>query len=178
MLRTAKDWRKNPLSITENSHRLGSFFMLLALAAFSLNWLWEMVQMSAYAEMAESSWRETALLCARASLGDVAMTFGIYGLGALAAGRLRWGMEGKWNVYAAAALLGAVFAAAFEWKALSSGRWSYTSQMPIVAVLGVGLWPLFQLVLLVPVSFTIAVWWAGRPSSDLAPDSTDGDGRK
>ena len=68
---------------------LWSFFAALTLSAFGLNWLWEMFQMPAYIEMVERSWAEAALPCAFAALGDVAMTFAIYGFGCLAAGLLR-----------------------------------------------------------------------------------------
>ena len=46
----------------------------LVLAAFGLNWLWEMVQMPAYVQMAGRSWTEATLPCALASLGDVPWT--------------------------------------------------------------------------------------------------------
>ena len=164
-------------SPTELSRRLWPFFTTLVLSAFGLNWLWEMTQMSAYNEMAGSTWSEAAVPCALASLGDVAMTLAIYGIGALAAGRLGWGMEGRWNVYAASALLGGVLAAAFEWYSLASGRWSYGGLMPVVPVLGVGLWPLLQLVLLVPASLAVAACCGRgsfRPFQSWRPERTGG----
>jgi hypothetical protein len=139
-----------------------SFFAALLLTAFGLNWLWEMAQMPAYNELAGKPWQETALPCAAASLGDVAITLAVYGLGALAAGRWRWGMMRSWNVYAAAALLGGLFAAASEWYSLRAGLWSYNAHMPVVPVLGVGLWPLLQLTLLVPAALWVAARWAAR----------------
>ena len=144
----------------ESSRPLWSFFAALVVAAFGLNWPWEMAQMPAYAEMAGRPWLETAPRCASAALGDVALTLAAYGLGALAAGCWRWGLAGSWNVYAATALLGEVLAAAFEWRSLASGRWSYAPPMPVVPALGVGLWPLLQLILLSPLSLAVAVWWA------------------
>lgn len=154
--------------IHDTSHR--AFFAALVASAFGLNWVWEMAQMPAFAEMTGRSWLETALPCARAALGDVAMTLGIYGLGSLAAGRWRWGMERRWNVYLTGALLGGVFASAFEWYSLASERWTYNEQMPIVPILGVGLWPQLQLMLLVPFSWAIATWWSneGAPSERLS----------
>ena len=83
----------------QNSRSMWSFFAVLVFSAFALNWPWEMLQMPAFVEMAGRSWAETALPCARAAVGDVAMTLGIYGLGALAARNWRWGLEGRWNVY-------------------------------------------------------------------------------
>lgn len=138
---------------------LRTFIVTLVIASFSFNWLWEMIQMGAYVEMAGLAWSETILRCAFAALGDLGMTLAIYGLGCLAAGQWRWGMGGGWNIYLTGALLGAIFNVAFEWKSQHSGRWSYNERMPIVPVLEVGLWPLAQLTLLVPICFTIAAWW-------------------
>lgn len=140
---------------------LKTFFAAFIVVAFFLNWLWEYVQMPAYAAPARS-WSSTALAHVVPSLGDVAITLGIYGIAALAAGRVDWAASGKWNVYAAAALLGGASATAYEWKALGAGWWSYSELMPVVPFLGVGLWPLLQLTLLVPAALWFAGWWAGR----------------
>jgi len=136
-----------------------SFFAALTLVAFVFNWLWEMAQMGAYTEMASVPWTATLLTCTWASVGDVVFTFVIYGIGALAAGQVSWGITGRWNVLAAAATMGGVVATAIEWKAQISGRWSYTEQMPIVPMLGVGLWPFSQLVIITPTAFWTASWW-------------------
>jgi len=131
-----------------------------------------MVQMPAYVEMAGRSWSETAFPCTLAALGDVAVTLGVYGLGALAAGNWRWGVQGRWNIYLTGALLGGLVATALECRFLASGRWSYNERMPVVPLLGVGLWPLLQLVVLVPISWAIAAWWTARVS-----DPSDAGGR-
>lgn len=145
------------------------YLAALAVSSFGLNWPWEMVQMPAYAEMAGRSWWETVPRCTAASVGDVALTLGVYAVGALAAGRLSWGAAGTWNVYAAAARLGAVFAAAVEWRSLSLGHWSSTARMPTVPVVGVGLWPFLQLTLLVPAALAAASWWAGGRGRQAPP---------
>lgn len=75
--------------------------------------------MPAYREMAGRPWSDTLELCTIATLGDVLFTVLIYGVGALAAGDVRWGISGKWNVYATAALLGAAVASVVEWRALN-----------------------------------------------------------
>jgi hypothetical protein len=142
---------------------------VLALAAFAFNWHWEMLQMPAYAEMAGRPWRATLTTCTWAALGDVGTTLAIFGVGALAARKLRWGIPGRWNVYLAAGLMAGACAIAIEWRALALGRWSYTEQMPIVPVLDVGLWPLLQLTLLVPGAMAMVAWWAARRASRKAP---------
>jgi hypothetical protein len=141
----------------ETSRPAWLFFAVLGVAAFGLNWLWEIVQMPAY-EPPARAWTSTALTHVVPSLGDVALTFAAYGVCALAAGRGR--LAGAWNEYAAASLLGGACAVAYEWKALASGWWSYSNRMPVVPFLGVGLWPLLQLTVLVPVAFWLASRWA------------------
>jgi hypothetical protein len=121
-----------------------------------MNWIWEMVQMPTYIEMAGHTWRETALTCTVAALGDVAMTLTICGLGSVAAADVCWGIRGNWNVYVTTALLGGLCAAAFEWFAQSTGRWTYSDNMALVPGLKLGLWPWLQLTLLTPLSFWTA----------------------
>ena len=145
--------------------RLGRFFATTLLASFVLNEIWEMAQMSAYLETAGHSWTSTLALCTRAAVGDVGIILGIYAAGALAAGDLGWGMRGRWNIYATVAVLGLAYAALVEHAALAAGRWSYTERMPVVSVLGAGLWPLLQMTLLPPLTFLFARWWAGRSAT-------------
>ena len=132
------------------------FFGALALVAFVVNWFWEMAQMRAYTEMASAAWTVTLIPCTWATLGDVVFTFIIYGIGALAAGQISWGMTQRWHVLASAAIMGGMIATAIEWRAQISGRWSYTEAMPVVPMLGVGLWPLLQLTITVPAAFWLA----------------------
>lgn len=141
--------------------RFLTFLGVMTLAAFVLNWIWEMTQMEAYEGMAERSWSETAGRCTTAALGDVAITLGIYAIGATAAGNLRWGLERGGNVLAACALMGLAVAVLVERHALAAGIWNYNSAMPLLPWADVGLWPVLQLALLVP----LAVWF-GR-NADL-----------
>lgn len=150
------------MSATGRARHLWTYFSALIVASFGLNGLWEMAQMPAYVEMAGRTWREMLWPCTIATLGDVALTFAILGVGALAARQVRWGMSGKWNVYATAALLGAACAVVIEWNAVATGRWTYSGRMPIVPVLGVGLLPFLQLSLLVPGALWVARWWSNR----------------
>lgn len=142
--------------------RLGRFFAATVLVSFVLNEIWEMAQMSAFVETAGHSWSSTLGYCTRAAVGDVGIVLGIYAAGALAAGDLGWGLRGRWNIYATAALWGLAYAALVEHSALAAWRWSYTERMPVVPRLGAGLWPLLQMTLLPPLTFWVSRWWAGR----------------
>ena len=141
--------------------RFGRFFATTVLASFVLNEIWEMSQMSAYVETVGQTWISTLGVCTWAAVGDVGIVLGIYAAGALAAGDWIWGLRGHWNIYATAAVLGLAYAGLVEHAALSAGRWSYTERMPVVSVLGAGLWPLLQMTLLPPLTFLFARWWAG-----------------
>lgn len=145
--------------------RLARFFAVLVFAGFVLNEIWEMAQMTDYAETAGRSWAVTFAFCTSAAAGDVAIILGIYAVGALAAGDPGWGLRGQWNVYPAAAILGLVYATLVEHAALATGRWSYAPGMPIVPGLGAGLWPLLQMSLLPPLTFLLAGWGSGRSST-------------
>ncbi|SJM90977.1 membrane hypothetical protein [Crenothrix polyspora] len=145
--------------------RLGRFFATTALVSFVLNGIWEMAQMPAYVETAGYSWTRTLGFCTRAAVGDVGIILGIYAAGVLAAGDLVWGFRGRWNIYATVAVFGLAYAALVEHAALAAGRWSYTERMPIVSMLGAGLWPLLQMTLLPPITFLFARWWTGRSAT-------------
>ena len=68
-----------------SARRPWAFFTALAVISFGLNWVWEMVQMPAYAEMAGRPWLAPVSLCPLATLGDVVFTFAAYGVGVLTA---------------------------------------------------------------------------------------------
>ncbi len=130
-----------------------------------MNEAWEMAQMSAYVEMVERSWPSTLGSCTRAAAGDVGIISILYAVNALIAGDLGWGLRGRWNHYATAAVLGLAGGALVEHAALAAGRWTYTERMPVVPVLSAGLWPLLQMTLLPPLAFLFARWWADRSAT-------------
>lgn len=148
--------------------RLGHFFAITVLASFVLHEIWEMAQMSAYVETAGRSWASTFGLCTRAAVGDVGIILGIYAAGALSTGDFGWGLHGRWNTYVTVAVWGLAYAALVEHAALASGRWSYTDRMPVVSILGAGLWPLLQMTILPPLTFLCARWWTGRSATKEA----------
>jgi len=153
---------QTPLDTRIPAARRLRFFVVLFTGTFVLNWFWEMLQMRAYSGLETISWREAAPGCTMAALGDVGISVVLYGIGALAAGRLLWAAKNSWNVYCALALLALCYAALTERYALASHRWSYNHTMPIVPLLNIGLWPLLQLMVLVPLTTRISVFWLPR----------------
>jgi len=137
-----------------------SFYVYLAVISFALNWVWEIAQMSAY-RTAEKSWGEALFLCTFATVVDVLAVVAIYGAATVLFGRRGW------KFYLTTSLLGAVSVVVFEKVAFAFGWWSYNKQMPVVPVIGIGILPFMQLVILAPLSVWLAVRWRERRTANL-----------
>jgi hypothetical protein len=132
------------------------YLIILAAGSFVLNWLWEMAQMFAYEEMAGRAWPQTVFTCTVATFGDVLTTLAVYGCIALIRRNVHWRLDASWRDYALAGALGAAIAVAIEKVAITSNQWSYTDAMPVVPMIQVGLLPLLQLTLLIPLTISVA----------------------
>lgn len=142
------------------ANHLWSFLAALFAVSFAVNWPWEMLQMPAYTDMSQQPWQHTVLRCTVASIGDGAITLMAFGVGALISPVVRARSTGS-KTYVLLASIGAVFAIVIEHVALHAEEWSYNEQMPIVPLLGVGLYPLLQLTVLVPIAYALALRVAG-----------------
>ena len=128
-----------------------SVILRLLVISVALNWAWEMAHMEAYTDMAGRSWQSTVWRCFRASMGDAALTL------VSSAGAAHLAPVPP-RTYAFAAGLACAIAVILERAALALGAWSYSGRMPLVPLLDVGVWPVLQLTLLVP----LALWAAVR----------------
>ncbi len=122
----------------------------LALVAFVLHLVWEYLHISLYTGYAGLFGNYPVWLVA--ALGDV-----LYTLGAVAVLRLVK-LDTQYPALTAAGLLIAIFV---ETKALVLGRWAYAPAMPLV--FGLGLSPLLQMTILLPVS----VWLTQKAAQKL-----------
>jgi hypothetical protein len=131
--------------------------------AVPLNLAWEVAQMQVYAFPRQGVMADL-VGCLVPSLGDGLMTLVIswsgWGLFRSAGWVLRPGVRGS----LLAALVGFVLAVGVEWNALHrTGAWAYAPAMPLLPVIGVGLLPVVQMLLLPPMTFVIVrSWWRGR----------------
>ena len=144
------------MSDANQSISVRSFLVRLFVAAFLLNWVWEISQMSFYNESGKS-WLVKILGCTLATVGDALLTLLAYGIGALFTRNSRWGIGGGWKVYLTLAVCGAGFAVIIEWIARAFGHWSYNDRMPIIPLIEVGLLPFLQLTILLPVALWLTV---------------------
>jgi hypothetical protein len=124
----------------------------LFLLAVSLHLIWEVTQIEAY-DFPETSLTTVAIGCFVPSLGDGLMTLIIYWV-------LRPGIRGYLSMMSTGLLL----AVAVEWNALYlTGSWAYSERMFIVPVLGVGVLPVMQMLLLPPITILLLQWiWRNR----------------
>jgi hypothetical protein len=103
------------------------------LAAFALNWPWEILHSNLYVHYKGGD--ITQFILFRAALGDAFM---ILGLVAIA------GFFKKYNAIILI-VIGVMLAIGIELYALNAGRWAYNSLMPVIPLLGTGLTPTIQL---------------------------------
>ena len=125
-------------------------FLLFALA-LALNLVWEFSHYSLYIDL--SGIPSTRHLI-QASFFDLIFVFCIFSLVSLKNRGWKWVGKPDYTDYTLVSLFGIVIAIFIESWALSSGRWSYTSSMPLV--FGIGLTPLIQLALTAVLSLKLA----------------------
>ncbi len=118
--------------------------------AVLLNLIWEVAQISAY-DFPESSLVTNVLGCFVPTLGDGLMILMIYWTGWLVFREFQWilrpGLKGYLLIMAA----GLILALIVEWNALyRTGAWAYSEQMITIPILGVGLLPVLQMMVLPP----------------------------
>jgi len=139
---------RNIKEVTMQSMKSITTFAVLAGVAFVLHFVWEMVHIPLYTGYeALGSGMSLTLL---ATLGDILYTLAAVLLVALFKQRLLWAHQPKPSDYVGLGVLGFCIALFVEYKALALHRWAYTAAMPLFA--GVGLSPLLQMTLLLPLS--------------------------
>lgn len=124
---------------------------LLFFAAFIQNLIWENVQASLFAGY--SSFVQHFPMCFFATIGDVVFTLLIYlGVGLLKNDFWWIAQVNKKDILVLAAI-GFFYAVGIEWQALLFEKWRYANTMPIIPYLKIGLTPVLQMTILLPLSF-------------------------
>lgn len=140
----------------------------IALFAILLNYPWEFLQVPLFDQMPDAPHWEAIKTCTRATLGDaVIMLIAYWTVSGFARNR-RWFVDPRAAQVALFSLVGVLITVVIERLALSGvwmGGWSYAPEMPIVPMIGVGLTPLLQWVVLPP----LVVWFVRRQLSSREP---------
>lgn len=136
--------------------------------SFLLNLPWEYWQVPFFQGMADRPHWEGIVACTRATFGDTAISLAAFWIVAAFVRTRYWVLKPRAGNVVAFATVGVAATVVLEYLATGSwGRWAYSDAMPRVPVLGTGLVPLLQWLVLAP-----AVLWLVR--RQIGPRGADG----
>ncbi len=151
----------NHQNLTRNRGWLNLPELNIAIFAFLLNFLWEVQQMPFF-ELSDLSCWERTRNCTLATFGDVLIALTGFWTVAFFSKSRYWFRQSKWWQLSIFILVSLVITIIFE--VLATGvlnRWEYANIMPRLPVLGTGLTPILQWIIL-PL---IIVWFVRRQVS-------------
>ena len=131
----------------------------LGVLAFLLNLVWEFWQIPFFVGMAEQPHWLGVRICTQSTLGDVAILLAAFWITAIAARTRQWILLPRRQDLAIFLGIGIIATALFESVATGpAGRWAYTTTMPRLPLIGTGLLPLLQWLVIPP----LVLWFARR----------------
>lgn len=137
----------------------------IALFAFGLHFIWEMLHAPLYRGLAEQPHAAGILCCLRATAGDAGIALAAYGVVAAGTRDRQWLADARGPRVAWFVAVGLAVTVALELLSVYRwGRWAYGPAMPTIA--GVGLSPLLQWVVLPPLTL-----WLARRHVGAGPSS-------
>lgn len=123
----------------------------VAIFAFLLNLVWELWQVPLFREMRTAPHWQGVKTCTAATLGDVLIALVAFWVVAAVTGSRGWVLDPSVGEVWAFIAVGVAITVAGEWLSTDVlHRWTYTSSMPRVPVLGTGLVPVLQWVVVPP----------------------------
>lgn len=97
-----------------------------------------------------------------ATVGDVVYTLGVYFFVALLKRDVNWLMRMTKIDVATVAFIGFAISLYVEYKALALERWFYLDSMPVIPGFEVGLSPVVQMTVLLPITFLLTKFFVQR----------------
>lgn len=132
--------------------------------AFLLNFPWEFLQVPLFAGMAQMPHWQAVKMCTRAALGDVVIMLLSFWLVSAVRKSRHWVFAPSPREFVLLVCTGVLTTVGIELAVLQGSwvaSWHYAPEMPLVPVLGVGLAPVLQWVVLPP----LVVWFVGSRSA-------------
>tara|TARA_R110002110_G_scaffold177604_1_gene382108 strand:- start:174 stop:737 length:564 start_codon:yes stop_codon:yes gene_type:complete len=133
---------------------------LLFVAAGNL--VWESAHIPLYTIWETGDWGEIIFAVVHCTGGDILIALSAIVLSLLLAGRADWPASRFGLVLVLTVLFGVTYTVFSEWLNIEVRQaWAYRGAMPVIPVLGAGLSPVLQWILVPLAGF----WWAMRPVS-------------
>lgn len=138
----------------------------IGIFAFLLNYPWEFLQVPFFAGMAAAPHWPAVLFCTRAAAGDAAIAVAAYWIVAAMVRRRAWVTTPNMRHVVGFVAAGLVITTIVERLATEVwNRWEYAAIMPTLPVLGTGVVPLLQWIVLPP----LVVWFVRRQLAGSGP---------
>lgn len=129
----------------------------LAFFGFLLNFVWEMWAVPFYANVGEARHWDVIWLCSQATFGDVAILLSAFWGAAVVARTRAWVLTPRPLPFAVYLGIGLAVTVVFEHLATEMwDRWVYAEGAPVLPLLGTGLAPLLQWLLLPPLALGLS----------------------
>ena len=141
------------------------FLLVLVCVSLILHLAWERAHLGLYTGYEGINGPLPIVLWA--SAGDVLYTLLAFLLVSFFKRRLHWVADAGRRDYAGLMALGFLIALLVEYKAMFLERWAYAAAMPIIPFFGVGLSPVAQMTLLLPLSVLLAARIVRRAKEKL-----------
>jgi len=136
---------------------------LLFVAGASL--VWEAAQLPLYTIWRQGTPSEIAFAVVHCTGGDILIALTALMASLVLVGSQAWPAEGLWRVGALTIASGLSYTIFSEWLNTEiRGSWAYADAMPTVPLIGSGVTPLVQWIV-IPLA---AFWWFGKPLSSHA----------
>lgn len=134
------------LKSSTNKKAFKSLVLIIAVLAFLLNFVWEVLQLPLYKDAAYDV--EHIAFCALASVADALMVLLLYLCFALINKKPFWAQDMVFPQVFALIIIGGIGAIIFEIAHTAAGNWDYADSMPMLPLVNVGLSPVLQFLLL------------------------------
>jgi len=122
---------------------------------------WEMLQAPFFTGM-PSGWVAATAVCTLATLGDGVLVALVAMAGAVLYRDVRWFVPPSPSRYGVVVAIGVVLQIAVEWVMVHGlDRWGYAPSQPVLPVVRVGILPVLQPIILLPLVFWLTALWEG-----------------
>jgi hypothetical protein len=130
----------------------------------AMNLAWEIVQLPLYTIWRIANPGYLAFAVAHCTAGDILIAAASLLMAVLLAGDRTWPWRRYRRVMALAIVIGIAYTMFSEWLNVEVRHsWAYSAWMPVLPLIGTGLAPVMQWIILPLAAFQVAQTWLGRP---------------